>query len=84
MIHSQQFEFITIKYIGDSPTGKTRIYDVISNEDGFVLGIIKWNPHWRKYWFLPSNDTGYEEKCMGDIANFLIMLKEDRMFELRG
>jgi len=72
-----QYKWIEIIDYGVSKSGKTKIFRVMT-KDGTPLGEIKWNCGWRKYWFLPLTDTGYEEDCLIDIADFLKGLKVRR------
>lgn len=56
---------------GASKSGRTRIFAVSALDGGTALGEVKWNAHWRKYWFEPYLMTGYEEECLRDIAAFI-------------
>lgn len=57
------------------PKGKkTNIYNVIKIMDDSPeehLGLVKWNGGFRKYWFLPDNDTGWSGDCMDLVSAFL-------------
>jgi hypothetical protein len=54
------------------PNRKTQTWVVCErNEDETPLAEIKWFPRWRKYCFFPIGDTVFEEKCLGDIAEFI-------------
>jgi len=59
----------------DSPSGKTKIYQVRSKETPhFLLGEIKWYPAFRCYSFFASSNTIFETQCLQDIANFIDVL----------
>ena len=62
--------FITLLFNGNSATGKTEVWTVETEDRNTILGEIKWNGAWRCYWFLPCDETGYEKKCLRDLADF--------------
>jgi hypothetical protein len=68
-------KWIEFKEVHD--TGKTKIFHVVSKDDGFVLGSIYWLASWRKYVFSPSRYTLFEKTCLEDIILFLngLMMK---------
>jgi hypothetical protein len=35
------------------------------------IGFVKWFGRWRRYCFFPMVCTVYEQKCLGDIAEFI-------------
>jgi hypothetical protein len=74
MIERWQGKWIYIDFLMPSKSGKTNIYQVISN--GVHLGDIKWYAPWRKYAFFPESETLYEQDCLKDIARFLEELKK--------
>lgn len=52
------------------PVGKkTRKYEVVHREKGFLLGYIKWFAHWRRYVFYPLNCI-LDSTCMREISDF--------------
>ena len=61
--------WIRFERIGDSASGKTRMWRVMANSGG-DLGTIKWFGRWRCYAFYPDGATVYERKCLRDIADF--------------
>ena len=64
---------------------KTLVWKVVTKEDHFVLGVIKWFGRWRGYAFFPTSDTVFEKQCLRDIAAFLeIQNKEHREKKLAG
>lgn len=68
--------WIEFKLVGESKSGKTKIWDVITKEFPTKIGQIKWHAPWRKYSFFPESDTIFEEICLNDIANFCKSQKE--------
>ena len=72
-----EYKWIRIEEVGESKSGKTKIYDVIEKGYGTSLGSIKCRPNWRKYAFYPINDSWYEEECLRNIAEFLESLKHE-------
>jgi len=70
-------KWIYIDFLMESKSGKTNIYQVISN--GVNLGDIKWYAPWRSYAFYPAENTLYEQDCLRDIANFLGEIKNERI-----
>ena len=65
-------KWIEFKDWGDSDSGKTRIWGVVSKDTPPVkLGEIKWFSRWRKYAFFPCTDTVFEEECLRDISFFV-------------
>lgn len=63
---------------GTSDSGKTKIWDVVSNHTGEVIGHIKWHGAWRKYVFFPDPNTLWDVSCLSDILEFI-----KRQMELR-
>jgi hypothetical protein len=59
-------------------TGKTKTFHVRNSETKFVIGIIKWYGAFRKYSFFPTANCVFESKCLGDIADFLKDLMDER------
>jgi len=62
-------KWIKFNYVGLSPTGKTKRWEVLTLE-GTVIGHIKWHGPWRKYSFFPCFDTVFENDCLQDIIDF--------------
>lgn len=58
---------------------KTDVYSVVSRISHLELGEIKWSCAWRQYAFFPIGFTLYEETCLRDIADFLILLRRKRV-----
>jgi len=57
---------------------KTSIWVVENKKNDVGLGVIKWNPLWRQYNFIPNNDTIYSQSCLRDIAEFIKKLMDER------
>lgn len=53
----------------------TFIYTVQSN-DGVPLGTIKWYAQWRQYGFYPEPGCVFEKTCLGEIAEFCILVNK--------
>ena len=50
---------------------KTNVWQVATKDLKEKLGEIKWFPHWRKYAFIPYEETIYENTCLHDMADFI-------------
>jgi len=60
-----------INFVLTKKGDKTNIWEVVTIEEGYKLGYIKWFGRWRKYSFFPYIDTVYENICLQDIADFI-------------
>lgn len=70
-------KYITFEEAGTSPTGKTKIWRVLSVSDD-EIGYIKWHGAWRKYVYFTSNSF-YDWDCLRLIADFCeVATKEHR------
>jgi hypothetical protein len=56
-----------------TPGRKTQIWNVLT-KDGFVLGQVKWFSRWRKYCFFANGETVFEQTCLGDLAEFIVLM----------
>lgn len=64
-------KYIDFKFLNQSPTGKTKIWEVLTKEERpITLGSVKWFGRWRAYAFHPEHDTLFEKSCLRDIADF--------------
>lgn len=64
-------DWIEFVYYRDSPSGKTKIWWVMTKGDNVIkLGVIKYYSHWRKYSFFPEPRTVFEQDCLRNIAQF--------------
>lgn len=68
-------KYITVKEIKE-PGRKTPIYCLSNSQNDYFLGMIKWNPGWRKFCFYPSIDTLFDNQCLLDISNFIKNITE--------
>jgi hypothetical protein len=64
-------KWVHFEQIGSSKSGKTKIFDVLSNESGINLGEIRWHAPWRCYAFFPEPESFFERTCLSDIARFI-------------
>jgi len=39
--------------------------------DGWLLGEIRWHPHWRQYCYFPDRETVWSASCLEDLKSFL-------------
>ena len=74
----KEYKWIIIREVKDSRTGKTKIFNVISKQNSYCIGEIKWNGAWKKYCIFPAKETFFEETCLRNIADFLEELKKER------
>jgi len=64
--------YISFLNQGVSPSGKTGVWEVITNEElAQRLGCVRWHSPWRCYAFFADSNTLYEKKCLREIAEFL-------------
>lgn len=71
-------QYLEFRYQGDSASGKTQIYDVISKQHGDLLGTIAWFGRWRQYTFFPQPKTTFNSRCLVDIHLFIDQLMDAR------
>lgn len=64
----REAKWITFQLIFD--TGKTKIWEVMSKEQGVILGAIKWYGPWRRYSFFPQPNAIFEKTCLREIADY--------------
>jgi hypothetical protein len=76
-VTDRTYEYISMRYVGDSSSGKTQVWRVESHH-GDLLGIVRWFGRWRQYTFWPSSDTIYSPGCLRDVAAFLDALMTER------
>ena len=61
------------------PNHKTKTINVYSkHDDSYILGQIKWWSHWRRYIFLPSNNTLFDASCLNEISGKIDELMIER------
>lgn len=63
-----------LKFVEGPPSksGRTKTWWVVQKQNDIHLGWIGWWGSWRRYAFYPKADTVYEEKCLAQIAEFII------------
>lgn len=67
-----------LDFIQIRDTGKTKVFEVRSNQQDISLGTISWYGAWRKYVFFPALDTLFDVVCLGEITSFVTKLMEER------
>jgi hypothetical protein len=74
---SETYDLTHIRMVPTGNTGKTLIWEVMTQDGGkdpgggIWLGEVKWFGRWRGYAFFPEMNTIYEQKCMREIADFI-------------
>jgi hypothetical protein len=66
-------KWIRFEHVGQSESGKTSIWRVVSTSAiGVLLGEVRWYGPWRKYSFFPNQHLAlvFEKDCLRDIADF--------------
>jgi hypothetical protein len=56
---------------GESLSGKTRVWLVMSKSQDARLGRIAWDGKWRQYVFEPDMGTIWSHDCLEDVRQFL-------------
>jgi len=68
----QPAKWLSFTKVGQSPSGKTSIYQVRQKQEPHaLLGEIKWHPAFRSYSFFTMPDIIYEPQCLTDITLFI-------------
>ena len=62
--------YLQFEFKGTSNSGKTNIW-VVKNTSEHILGWIEWKATWRRYWFCPTNGTGFDADCTQETTDFL-------------
>jgi len=65
-------EYIEFIFRERSPSGKTCIWEVVSNSSGCGLGLIKWDGSWRQYILDSYEATVWNHQCLANVRDFLI------------
>ena len=63
--------YLNFEFKGTSESGKTKRWVVKNTLTDSILGWIEWKAQWRKYWFCPTNNTGFDAACLREISDFL-------------
>lgn len=66
----KHYAFIKFDEVPQKPGKLTKVWRVVSTQDGTLLGGIKWFTNWRRYCFYPLPDMIFDENCLWDIADF--------------
>ena len=82
MGHKPVNTFIKFVDAGESPSGKTKIWNVVNVIRGEYnpdhIGVVKWSGAWRKYVF-ECGPSYYDWECLRLIADFIeVKTKEHR------
>lgn len=64
--------YLDIVDMGDSPSGKTKVWFIYSHLHGDVLGEVRWMGRWRQYSLFVRPDTIWNDACLREVADFLI------------
>jgi len=68
-----------LSFISYPPSGRKKTYVVyVKNRDGETLGIMYYDPEWKKYVWEPSNKTKIDIQCNDDITAALRHLEGTR------
>jgi len=62
----------------ESPSPKTKRWNVINIRTGEMCGVIRWWGAWWKYVFFPGNDFLFDADCLRMIADFIVENKNAR------
>lgn len=71
-------QYLSVNPIGPSKSGKTWMYEVLSESSGVRLGVIKWFGQWRQYCFWPETETIWNNACLSAVADVLKGLNDAR------
>lgn len=61
-------KYVEFDYVGDTDTGKTEIWNVLSIKHGHILGQIKWYGGWRQYCFHSAPHCIFNNECLSFIS----------------
>jgi len=66
-------KYVDFELFSESKSGKTKIWNVVTQIGSKILGTISWYGAWRRYCFYPlfGDITIFEETCLRDIADFI-------------
>ena len=68
---TRRYQYIEIRYVRSSTSGKTHMWRVMNRSGGYPLGLIVYRPGWRQYVFEPDEATEYSAGCLDDISAFM-------------
>jgi len=66
--------YLSFKEVGQSPSGKTRIWGVYAEGDD-QLGEVKWYAPWREYCYFQNSEIVMSSNCLTEVAVFLAKQK---------
>lgn len=69
--------YIEIREAGKSKSGVTRIWSIWNTRANEEIGFIRWHGPWRGYVFEAYDAGYYDEKCLKQVADFIIAANED-------
>jgi len=76
-VTERKYHWIHFVLVLRAPNKKTDLWQVATNDDNEVIGLVKFWPAWRRYAFFPEADTFYEQNCLWDIADFCARMTEE-------
>lgn len=65
----KESKYLEFRFAEQKP--KTKVWEVISKQHGFRLGLIKYFGRWRQYAFWPEAGTIWNHECLKDVIEFL-------------
>jgi len=68
---TRRYQYIEIRHVSESLSGKTHIWKVFNCRGGYQLGLIVYRNGWRQYVFEPDDATEYSAGCLDDISAFM-------------
>lgn len=65
--------FIEFRELGTSPSGKTKIWDVVNTNNGSEdsCGFVRWHGPWRKYVFQSPDDSFFDWDFLRYVGDFI-------------
>lgn len=76
-----------IKFVLDellSANRKTQVWAIVTTDDRFTLGYIKWYPNWRGYAFFPAAATIFEPNCLRKMIEFIERQNKNHREQLKN
>ena len=70
--------YIKFNHVGNTASGKTGIWEVLTTLADDFLGTIKWSAPWRRYIFHADAECSFDATCLRKIANFCDKLMAER------
>lgn len=55
----------------DTRADGTSVFNIYNNITGEHLGMIDWYDNWRKYCFLPNDNTLWEVECLKEVIDYI-------------